>query len=204
MGPATFLFLSALLLASPSCAQRRWMRPPAENPIDKISIQANFDPNQFAGKWFLVGVASRCSYLSENSHQLEATNVVVSVAGTTPSKSLLIGTSRPMDGICWNIKQFYHATKTPGRYLLKGRGSPVDVVVGETDYSSYAIVYYQKARKITAKLYGRNIRVSDAMVTKFEERVVAVGFNEDLTYYFPTYGFCDVADQFHILDGLIS
>lgn len=53
-------------------------------------------PFQFAGKWFLVGVASGCGYLSENSHRLEATNMVVSVADTTPSDSLLVGTFRPL------------------------------------------------------------------------------------------------------------
>ncbi|XP_066466581.1 complement component C8 gamma chain [Tiliqua scincoides] len=201
MAPAIFLFLSGLLLASPSSAQRRRKPAAPENPIDKIGAQANFDPNLFAGKWFLVGVASKCNYLSENSHRLEATNMVVSVADATSSDSLLVGTFRPLDGICWNIKQAYFLTKTPGRYLLRSRSSPTDVVVGETDYRSYAIVYYQRKRKISAKLYGRTARVSDAIVAKFEERVTGVGLNEDLTYYFPAYGFCDSADQFHILDG---
>ncbi|XP_061460037.1 complement component C8 gamma chain [Rhineura floridana] len=200
MAPTAFLLLSGLLLVSLSCAQHRKKPPRLENPIDKISVQANFDPGQFAGKWFLVGVASRCSYLSENSHRLEATNVVISATGASPQGSLLISTFRLLDGICWNIKQIYFPTKIPGRFLLKGRGSPVDVAVGETDYSSYTIVYYQKARKISAKLYGRTARVSDAIMAKFEQRVAGVGLNEDLTYFFPVYGFCDSADQFHILD----
>lgn len=29
-----------------------------------------------------------------------------------------------------------------------------EIVIGETDYSSYAILYYQKRGKITMKLYG--------------------------------------------------
>ncbi|XP_026517906.2 complement component C8 gamma chain-like, partial [Terrapene carolina triunguis] len=82
-----------------------------------------------------------------------------------------------------------------------GRGSNVDVVVGETDYSSYAILYYQKLRKISIKLYGRSVRVSDAIVGKFEQRITEMNMSEDFTYYFPTYGFCESADQFHLLDG---
>lgn len=39
---------------------------------------------------------------------------------------------------------------SPGR----GYGSKVDVVVAETDHSSYAILYYQKGRSISVKLYG--------------------------------------------------
>lgn len=30
----------------------------------------------------------------------------------------------------------------------------MDVVVGETDYSSHAVVYYQKLRQMSMKLYG--------------------------------------------------
>lgn len=38
-------------------------------------------------------------------------------------------------------------------------GSPpeqnIEIVIGDTDYNSYAIMYYQKQGKITMKLYGR-------------------------------------------------
>lgn len=33
----------------------------------------------------------------------------------------------------------------------------MDVVVGETDHSSYAILYYQKGRSISLKLYGGSV-----------------------------------------------
>ncbi|NWR80294.1 CO8G protein, partial [Centropus unirufus] len=153
-----------------------------------------------AGRWFLVGVASRCSSLPERSHRLEATAVTVTVLD---GQSLAISTFRKLDGTCWEIRQRYVPAQASGRFLLKGRahGSRVDVVVGETDHSSYAILYYQKGRSISVKLYGRSSQVSDAIVEKFEQRVRTVGLSEDVTYYFPTYGFCDSADEFHILDG---
>ncbi|XP_072739205.1 complement component C8 gamma chain isoform X2 [Ciconia boyciana] len=151
--------------------------------------------------WFLVSMASRCSYLSEHSHRLEATAMTVSVLD---GQSLAISTFRKLDGMCWEIRQCYLPAQAHGRFLLKGRGhgSKVDVVVGETDYSSYAILYYQKGRSISVKLYGRTSRLSDAVVDKFEQRVRAVGLSEDVTYYFPVYGFCDSADEFHILDEM--
>ncbi|KFP13844.1 Complement component C8 gamma chain, partial [Egretta garzetta] len=154
---------------------------------------------QFSGRWFLVSVASRCSYLAEHSHQLEATAVTMTVL---EGQSLAISTFRKLDGMCWEIRQRYLPAQAHGRFLLKGRGyrSKVDVVVGETDHSSYAILYYQKGRSISVKLYGRTSQVSDAVMDKFEQRVRAVGLSEDVTYYFPTYGFCDSADEFHILD----
>nr|XP_020664833.1 complement component C8 gamma chain [Pogona vitticeps] len=202
MTPAVFLFICGLLLSSPGNAQRRRKKPPApKNPIDSIGIQSNFDPNRFAGKWFLVGVASRCSYLSQNHYRLEATNVMVTVADAeTPEKPLLFSIFRPLDGHCWNIRQTYFPTKTAGRFQVRGRGRNVDVVVAETDYNSYAIVYYQKAGKISAKLYGRSIKVGDAVTAKFEERMASVGLDLNQVFYFPVYGFCDSVDEYHILD----
>ncbi|XP_074412205.1 complement component C8 gamma chain isoform X2 [Zonotrichia albicollis] len=106
------------------------------------------------------------------------------------------------DRMCWEIRQHYLPAQAPGRFLLKGhrKSSKVDVVVGEADPSSFIILYYQKGRGISVKLYGRSSRVSDAVVDKFEQRARAVGLSQDVTYYFPTYGFCDSADEFHVLD----
>ncbi|XP_032088427.1 complement component C8 gamma chain [Thamnophis elegans] len=195
MAPIAVFLLAGLFLASPSWARRP--KPPKKSPIDTISAQEQFDPARFAGKWFLVGVASDCLYLRENGYRVEATNVVVSV---TDRGSLLFSTFRPLEGICWNIKQSYFARQTPGRFLLKGRGAPVDVVVRETDYSSYAVLYFQKNRKISAKLYGRTAQLPTDTLKKFEAAMAALGISDDLIFYYPVYGFCSSADQFHILD----
>ncbi|NXR22369.1 CO8G protein, partial [Cinclus mexicanus] len=153
-----------------------------------------------SGKWFLVSMASRCSYLAEHSHQLEATMMTMTVLD---GQSLAISTFRKLDRMCWEIRQHYLPAQAPGRFLLKGEGdcSKVDVVVGEADASSFLILYYQKGCSISVKLYGRTSLVSDAVMDKFEQRVRAVGLSEDVTYHFPAYGFCDSADEFHILDG---
>ncbi|XP_038012016.1 complement component C8 gamma chain isoform X4 [Motacilla alba alba] len=94
------------------------------------------------------------------------------------------------DRMCWEIRQHYLPAQAPGHFLLKGhrKSSKVDVVVGEADPSSFLILYYQKGRSISVKLYGRTSLVSDAIVDKFEQRIRAVGLSEDVTYYFPTYG----------------
>ncbi|NWY50337.1 CO8G protein, partial [Chionis minor] len=174
--------------------------PPPQSPLEKVAAQEGLSLPQLAGKWFLVGMASRCSYLAEHSYQLEATAVTVTIGD---GQSLAVSTFRKLDGICWEIRQRYLPTQAHGRFLLKGRGygGKVDMVVGETDHSTYAILYYQKGQSISVKLYGRTSQVSDTIKDKFEERIRAVGLSEDVTYYFPTYGFCDSADEFHILDG---
>ncbi|XP_023793786.1 complement component C8 gamma chain isoform X3 [Cyanistes caeruleus] len=121
---------------------------------------------QLSGKWFLVSMASQCSYLLEHSHQLEATTVTITILD---GQSLAISTFRKLDKMCWEIRQHYLPAQAPGHFLLKGhrKSSKVDVVVGEADPSNFIILYYQKGRSISVKLYG----------------------------------FCDSADEFHILDG---
>ncbi|XP_068888094.1 complement component C8 gamma chain [Aphelocoma coerulescens] len=195
----TLLLLGLLLTARGQRAAQRRRPPRPQSPLEKVAAQEGLSLQQLSGKWFLVGMASRCSYLAEHSHQLEATMVMVTVLD---GQSLAISTFRKLDRMCWEIRQHYLPAQAPGRFLLKGhrKSSKVDVVVGEADPSSFMILYYQKGRSISVKLYGRTSLVSDAVVDKFEQRVRAVGLSEDVTYYFPTYGFCDSADEFHVLD----
>ncbi|XP_047909699.2 complement component C8 gamma chain isoform X2 [Anser cygnoides] len=178
------LLLLGLLLAAPQGHGRR--PPPPQSPLEKVAVAEHLSLPQLAGRWFLVGVASRCGYLAEHSHQLEATAVTVAVPD---GQSLTVSTFKKLDGMCWEIRQRYLPAGPRGRFFLKGRGygSKVDVVVAETDHSSYAILYYQKGRSISVKLYGRSSKVSDAIADKFEQRARAVGLSEDVTYYFPTY-----------------
>ncbi|XP_063000533.1 complement component C8 gamma chain isoform X2 [Elgaria multicarinata webbii] len=200
MEPTASLFLLLLLvLASPASAQRRKKPPARENPIDKVRVQANFNSGQFVGKWFLVGVASRCNYLSENSNQLEATNVVVSVPSTpTVLKALLVDTFRPLPrqaggrrGGRNRLQQLCH------RVLSEG---PEDL--GKALRAAVSIQSWRRllVASLCESLEGRTIRVSQAIMGTFERHVAAIGMNEDVTFYFPVYGFCDSADEFHLLD----
>ncbi|XP_005874234.2 PREDICTED: complement component C8 gamma chain, partial [Myotis brandtii] len=109
----------------------------------------------------------------------------------------------PRDGICWQVRQLYRDTKVPGRFLLRARGAKGDVhvVVGETDYQSFAILYLERARRLSVKLYARSLPVDDSVVSKFEQSVQGANMTEDHILYFPKYGFCEAADQFHVLDG---
>ncbi|XP_024907006.1 complement component C8 gamma chain isoform X2 [Pteropus alecto] len=153
---------------------------------------------QFAGTWLLVAVASSCRFLQEQGHRAEATTMQVAPQGT----AMAIDTFRKLDGICWQVRQLYGGTQVPGRFLLQARGArgAVDVVVGDTDYQSFAILYLERARQLSVKLYARSLPVGDAALNTFEQRVQGANLTEDHIWFFPKYGFCDTADQFHILD----
>ncbi|XP_006863858.1 PREDICTED: complement component C8 gamma chain [Chrysochloris asiatica] len=192
--------LLLILALNPGSLGRRAQRPPRPAyPINAIHPKANFNAQQFAGTWFLVAVASTCHFLQEQSHQTEATALHVTPQG----ESLAVSTFRKLDGICWQIRQLYRDTGIPGRLLLQARGArgAVDVVVGETDYRDFAILYLERARKLSLKLYARSLPVSDLVLSEFEQRVQSANLTEDSIFFFPKYGFCEVADQFHVLDG---
>nr|XP_031531989.1 uncharacterized protein LOC102537286 isoform X4 [Vicugna pacos]XP_031531990.1 uncharacterized protein LOC102537286 isoform X4 [Vicugna pacos] len=116
---------------------------------------------------------------------------------------MAVSTFRKLDGICWQVRQLYGDTGLPGRFLLQARGArgAVDVVVGETDYGSFAILYLERARQLSVKLYARSLPVRDSVLSVFEQRVQGTNLTEDHILFFPKYGFCEAADQFHILDG---
>ncbi|XP_059782071.1 complement component C8 gamma chain isoform X1 [Balaenoptera ricei] len=148
--------LLTLLLAVGSLGQRAQRPPRPPSPISTIQPKANFDTQQFSGTWFLVAVASSCRSLQEQGHRAEATTLHVTPQGA----AMAVSTFRKLDGICWQVRQLYGDTGLPGRFLLQARGArgAVDVVVGETDYRGFAIVYLERARQLSVKLYGTSPR----------------------------------------------
>nr|XP_040142617.1 complement component C8 gamma chain isoform X3 [Ictidomys tridecemlineatus] len=117
--------------------------------------------------------------------------------------AMVINTSRKLDGICWQVRQLYRDTEVPGRFLLQAQGAraPVHMVVAATDYQGFAILYLERAKQLSVKLYARSLPVSDSVLSVFEQQVKSANLTEDQILYFPKYGFCKAADQFHILDG---
>uniref|UniRef100_A0A673VD40 Complement component C8 gamma chain n=2 Tax=Suricata suricatta TaxID=37032 RepID=A0A673VD40_SURSU len=191
-------FLLTLLLAGGSLSRRARRPSRPASPISTIQPKANFDAQQFAGTWLLVAVASSCRFLQEEGHQAEATSLHVAPQGA----AMAVSTLRKLDGICWQVRQLYGDTGVKGRFLLQARGArgPVDVVVGDTDYRGFAILYLEQARRLSVKLYARSLPPSDLALSAFEQRIQRVNLTEDHILFFPKYGFCESADQFHVLN----
>lgn len=195
LSPRAVLFFT-LLLTAISLGQRARKPSRAPSPISTIQAQANFNVEQFAGTWLLVAVGSACRFLQEQGHRAEATTL-----HTTPQgAAMAVSTFRKLDGICWQIRQRFGDTGVPGRFLLQGARGPVPVVVAETDYQNFAVLYLEQARRLSVKLYVRSLPVSDSALNVFEQRVRGANLTEHQIFYFPKYGFCETADQFHTLN----
>ncbi|XP_039080568.1 complement component C8 gamma chain [Hyaena hyaena] len=197
LNPRTALLLT-VLLAGGSLSRRARGPPRPASPISTIQPKASFNAQQFAGTWLLVAVASSCRFLQEQGHRAEATSLHVAPQGA----DMAVSTFRKLDGICWQVRQLYRDTGVEGRFLLQARGArgPVDVVVGETDYRDFAILYLERARQLSVKLYARSLPPSDLALSAFEQRIQRANLTEDHILFFPKYGFCESADQFHVLD----
>ncbi|TSL10160.1 Methionine-R-sulfoxide reductase B2, mitochondrial [Bagarius yarrelli] len=96
---------------------------PDQNPIEELAPVQNFNINQMSGKWYLLSVASRCKYLLEHGFKVEGT-IMTLTAPVSPKEPVTVSTLTKLNYQCWEIKQKYESTKSPGSFLLRGR-SPV-------------------------------------------------------------------------------
>jgi len=133
-----------------------------------------------------VAVASSCRFLQEQGHRAEATLLRVAAQGA----AVAVSTFQKLDGICWQVRQLYSDTGVPGRFLLQARGArrAVGVVVGETDYQGFAVLYLEQKRRLSVKLYTRSFPASDSALSAFEQGTQRANLTEDHILFFPKYG----------------
>ncbi|KAM3593464.1 uncharacterized protein V6R79_013458 [Siganus canaliculatus] len=165
--------------------QRRPRKKPKVEPIDVTPPAQNIDMQRITGTWYLLNTASKCSYLINHGSKAEPT-VITLTHSSNSDQTLSVSTKTRHDHQCWEILQVYHLSPTPGRLTLKGTRPELntEIVIKETDYDSYAIMYYQKRGQITMKLYSRSTdELPEPILTKFEE--LAGKQNMGLAYVFP-------------------
>ncbi|KAM4606407.1 complement component C8 gamma chain [Polymixia lowei] len=181
--------------------QRR-PRKPKVNPVEQTPPAQNVDIQQMGGTWYLLNSASKCSHLMKHGTKVEPT-VITLTPPSTSAEPVSVSTKTRHNHQCWEILQVYTQTPTPGHLTLKGDRPEenTEVVIGETDYSSYAVIYYQKKGKITLKLYGRSVdNLSEPVLEKFEQLAEKQGLGLAYLFPFPTYSHCGTVDQDHVIN----
>ncbi|XP_018557494.1 complement component C8 gamma chain [Lates calcarifer] len=182
--------------------QRRPPKKPKVEPIDVTPPAQNIDIQRMTGIWYLLNTASKCSYLMNHGTKVEATVMTLTYSSAS-NQTLSVSTKTRHNHQCWEILQVYDLTPTPGKLTLKGPRPELntEIVIGETDYTSYAVLYYQKKGKITLKLYGRSVdNLSEPMLTKFEQLAAKQDLGLAYLFPFPTYSHCGNVDQDHIIN----
>ncbi|XP_060920658.1 complement component C8 gamma chain [Labrus mixtus] len=180
--------------------QRRPPKKPKVDPIDLAPPAQNIDIQRMAGRWYLLNTASKCSFLINHGTRVEPT-----VMTLTPNsdQTLSVSTKTRHNHQCWEILQVYNISPTPGKLTLKGSRPElnIDIVIGESDYDNYAIMFYQKRGKITMKLYGRSVDdLSEPMLGKFEQLAEKQNLGLAYLFPFPTYSHCGEVDQDHTIN----
>ncbi|XP_047424670.1 complement component C8 gamma chain [Mugil cephalus] len=181
---------------------RRPPKKPKVDPIDLTQPAQNIDIERMTGTWYLLLAASKCSFLMTQGTKVEPT-VMVLTRTPDSAQTLSVSTKTRHSHQCWEIRQVYTLTTTPGRLTLKGARPEMntEIVVGETDYTSYAIIYYQKRGKMTMKLYSRSLdNLSEPMLAKFEQLSEKQGMGLAYLFPFPTYSHCGTVDEDHIIN----
>ncbi|XP_073344815.1 complement component C8 gamma chain [Pagrus major] len=179
-------------------------RPPKKTKVDPIDVTPsaqNIDIQRMTGVWYLLNTASKCSYLINHGTSVEPT--VMNLTRSLDSDQILsVSTKTRHNHQCWEILQVYHKS-TSSRLTLKGARPELntEIVIGETDYDSYAIMYYHKLDKITMKLYSRTVDdLSEQMLSKFEQLAAKQNLGLAFLFPFPTYSHCDVVDRDHVIN----
>uniref|UniRef100_A0A8C7B662 Lipocalin/cytosolic fatty-acid binding domain-containing protein n=1 Tax=Neovison vison TaxID=452646 RepID=A0A8C7B662_NEOVI len=201
--PRTALLLT-LLLAGDSLSQRARRPPQPPSPISTIPPKANFDAQQVqADRW--VGrispiwgpgpgsPSSPCA-LTWPAPSLQGRGSLWLWPPRAASCRSRATGLRPL--YCVWLPSVQPWLSAPSRSCARA----VDVVVGETDYEGFAILYLERKRRLSVKLYTRSLPPSDSALSAFEQHVQRANLTEDHVLFFPKYGFCEAADQFHVLD----
>ncbi|XP_034562605.1 complement component C8 gamma chain [Notolabrus celidotus] len=180
--------------------QRRPRKKPKVVADDLTPPAQNIDIQRMMGRWYLLNTASKCSYLINHGTKVEATIMTLTHSS---DQTLSVSTKTRHNHQCWEILQIYDISPTPGKLTLKGTRPELntEIAIGETDYTNYAVMYYQKQGKITVKLYGRSVDdLSEPMLTKFEQLAEKQNMGLAYLFPFPTYSHCGDVDQDHVIN----
>uniref|UniRef100_A0AAY5L8W3 Lipocalin/cytosolic fatty-acid binding domain-containing protein n=1 Tax=Esox lucius TaxID=8010 RepID=A0AAY5L8W3_ESOLU len=181
--------------------QRRPQKKPKVNPVEEILPPGDINIQDMSGTWYLVSAASKCNFLVKNGLKVEAT-VMTLTPPTASGDPISVSTTTRLNHQCWEILQVYTVTPAPGRLVLNGSRPELntDIVIGETDYSSYAVFYYQKQGQLTMKLYGRSKdTLSEAILDKFEDLAEKKGLGLAYVFAFPNYSHCTSVEKDNVI-----
>ncbi|KAL4689933.1 hypothetical protein H8959_012724 [Pygathrix nigripes] len=158
-------------------------------PEAQVSVQPNFQPDKFLGRWFSAGLASNSSWLREKKAALSMCKSVVAPAadGGFNLTSTFLRKNQ-----CETRTMLLQPAESLGSYSYQSPhwGSTYSVSVVETDYDHYALLYSQGSKGPgedfrMATLYSRTQTPRAELKEKFTAFCKAQGFTEDTIVFLP-------------------
>ncbi|KAH0615644.1 hypothetical protein JD844_005105 [Phrynosoma platyrhinos] len=111
----------------------------------EVPVQADFQQDQFTGRWFSIGFASNSRWFQEKKSSMKMCTTVV-----TPTRDgdLEVISTYPKADKCETRKSLFVRTEEPGRFSYTSSYSGVtsDVRVVETNYNEFALLSAQKVK----------------------------------------------------------
>ncbi|XP_008284458.1 protein AMBP-like [Stegastes partitus] len=148
--------------------------------------QANFDLDQFMGRWYELAVVSDCPHYMQ--HKRENPVVVALELQHVASESNFTATAATFrNDSCKETSTVYSLTDTPGRFFhhFARFAADVDSFVVHTDYEEYAVMLQLSTEKPSEtkttkiKLYSRSTDISPAALKLFQSLVRQHGMSND-------------------------
>ncbi|NXC47989.1 LIPO protein, partial [Penelope pileata] len=154
--------LSILALALPGALQAQ----------DAVPVQADFQQDKLAGRWYSIGLASNSNWFKEKKHVMKMCTTVIAV---TADGNMEVTSTYPKGDQCEKRSSLYVRTEQPGRfsYTSPRWGSSHDIRVVETNYEEYALVATRIAKSTGSSnmvlLYGRTKELAPERLERFTQ-----------------------------------
>ncbi|XP_025905260.1 lipocalin-like [Nothoprocta perdicaria] len=137
-----------------------------------VPVQADFQEEQFTGKWYSIGLASNSNWFKDKKHLMKMCTTVVSA---TADGNLEVTSTYPKADRCETKNSLYIKTEQPGRfsYTSPRWGSKHDIRIVETNYDEYALVATEISKNSGTStmvlLYSRTKELSPERLERFTQ-----------------------------------
>ncbi|XP_056396129.1 olfactory protein-like [Hyla sarda] len=143
-----------------------------------VKVQENFDTSKFVGKWFGVIAASNCEMFRKMKKDMTLPTIMYATDGHSVKNSVAFMTTKGCQQMDANMN-----VVASGHYTHHSDHGDDEVIIANTDYNSYAMVYRRTTNKdgtcITLNLNGREMKVAEDLKKHFIEHVHQMGLKDE-------------------------
>ncbi|XP_024118832.1 lipocalin [Oryzias melastigma] len=163
----------------------------------EVVPQADFNLQEMAGKWYLVGFAANAQWFVRRKATMKMGTAMLKP--TAEGDLSMAYSSLNADGTCWKKDSLAKKTGVPGKfaYTCQRWGSVNDLTVVDAKYDEYALIHTLKTKGddvySVTKLYGRSPDLGAEVMAKFKQISLESGILPDNIVFLPKNGECTEA-----------